>query len=516
MKLPVANRPFAIRGSMELGDFLGALSDCTREVRRYHEGAKTREACRGESHRLPLATAFATALEETAMLQFETNRGVEFCDGLTRRDFLRVGALTAGAVGLSLADLSQGQLAGATNPSGDINCILLFLVGGPSHLDTWDLKPGAPEHIRGPFRPIRTNVPGIEICEHFPLMAQMADRYAIVRSVHHAAAPIHETGHQLMQTGYLFRGGQEHPHYGSVVSHLRGPSQGGLPPFAVIPGPIGNTGVSVSHGQGAGFLGASHEPVFLGEGIVAGLDPARLTSRTALLDAVDQAQRSFDAAAVNGTRRRTGEQAFEQVFAGKAKRAYHLATESEDLRARYGRNTFGQACLLARRLVEHGVRLVTVNMFDTLFNQITWDSHADGGSLAAGLEDYKETLCPMFDLAYTALLEDLQQRGLLVQTLVVAMGEFGRTPRLNPRGGRDHWPGCWSILCAGAGVRGGQVIGTSDAIGAEPRDRPVTPAELAATVYRGLGIDLHTRLPGPDGRPVPLTEAEPIAELFRS
>ena len=187
------------------------------------------------------------------MLSFEGKKGVRFCDGLTRRDFLRVGALGAGAVGLSLADLGAAQAA----DKKDINCILLFLVGGPSQLDTWDLKPDAPAEVRGPFRPIKTNVPGVEICEHFPLMAEQADRYAILRSVHHKAAPIHETGHQMMQTGHLFRGGLEYPHYGSVLSHLRGPRPDGLPPFVVLPAPIGNTGVSVSHGQTAGYLGAA-------------------------------------------------------------------------------------------------------------------------------------------------------------------------------------------------------------------------------------------------------------------
>jgi uncharacterized protein (DUF1501 family) len=155
-------------------------------------------------------------------------------------------------------------------------------------------------------------------------------------------------------------------------------------------------------------------------------------------------------------------------------------------------------------------------MFDTVFNELTWDCHADGGSLATTLTDYKETLCPMFDNAYTALLSDLQQRGMLQNTLVVAMGEFGRTPQLNPRGGRDHWPGVWSILFAGGNVRGGQVIGASDRSGAEPRDRPVSPAEVAASVYRGMGIDLNSRLPGPENRPMPIIEAEPVEELFRA
>jgi hypothetical protein len=440
------------------------------------------------------------------MLRLEGKKGVAFCDGLTRRDFLRVGSLSAGAVGLSLADLARARGGG----SGEVNCILLFLVGGPCQLDTWDPKPCAPDSVRGPFRPVRTNVAGVHISEHFPLMAQMADRYSIVRSVHHQAAPIHETGHQLMQTGALFRAGQEFPHYGAVVSHLKGPGPGGLPPFVVLPGPISNTGVSISHGQAAGFLGPRHEPFFprADAAVVGGVDPARLRSNKALLDAVDQAHRAADA---NGTGA-----ALAPVFARKAKRAFDLAAEGDDLRGCYGKNTFGQSCLLARRLVEHGVRLVTVNMFDTVFNEITWDCHADGGCLATRLDDYKETLCPMFDRAYTALLEDLHQRGLLDSTLVVAMGEFGRTPQLNPRGGRDHWPGVWSILFAGGGVKGGQVVGASDRIASEPRDRPVTPAEVAATVYHALGIDPKTRLPGPEGRPMPLTEAEPVHELFKN
>jgi Protein of unknown function (DUF1501) len=456
------------------------------------------------------------------MLRLEGKKGVQFCDGLTRRDFLRVGAASAGAVGLTLADLNRLH---ADNKK-DINCILLFLVGGPSHLDTWDLKPNAPDTVRGPFKPIKTNVSGIEICEHFPLMAQMADRYALLRSVHHKAAPVHETGHQMMQTGYLFRGGQEYPHYGSVVSHLKGRGSEGLPPFVVLPSPIGNTGVSVSHGQSAAYLGAKHEPFFLrgdpgarnfqvSDLTVTGVDPSRMKSRKELLDSIDGVHRAFDATEDSRSRDNAYEQAFGLLFADKAKRAFDIHAERDEVRGRYGRNTFGQGCLLARRLIEHGVRLVTVNMFDTVFNEITWDCHADGGSLAVNLNDYKETLCPMFDLAYTALLEDLQQRGMLDNTLVVAMGEFGRTPQLNPRGGRDHWPGAWSVLFAGAGVRGGQVIGSSDKTGAEPRDRPISPAEIAASVYKGLGIDLNTRLPGPENRPLPIIEAEPVDELFR-
>ncbi len=382
---------------------------------------------------------------------------------LSRRDFIRAGAASAGVAGLVIAE--EGRALADRN--SDVNLILLFLVGGPSQLDTWDMKPNAPEQVRGPFKPIATNVTGMQICEHFPRMAQMANRYAIVRSVHHTAAPIHETGHQLMQTGRLFRFGQEYPHYGAVLSHLKGPTHRGMPPFVLLPGPMGSTGVTISHGQGAGPLGAAHEPV------------------------VGQTFLSAD-----------------------YRKALDTDRETDAARSNYGRHDFGRSCLQARRLVEAGVRCVTVNMFETVFDRATWDCHADGGSLASSLIDYRQTVCPMFDQAYSALLTDLADRSLLASTLVVAMGEFGRTPHLNSRGGRDHWPGVWSILMAGGGIRGGQVIGSSDALAAEPKDRPVAPAEVAATICRALGVDLQTMLPGPEGRPYRLNDVNPIGELF--
>jgi len=202
------------------------------------------------------------------MFRFDANRSVSFCDGLTRRDFLHAGSIAT--LGLTLPGFMAQKAAGNVKDK-DINCIMLFLVGGPSHIDTWDPKPNAPAEVRGPFKPIATNVPGMQVSEIFPRMAKHADKYSLIRSVYHKAAPIHETGHQMMQTGYLFRGGQEYPHYGAVVSHLRGPTASGLPPFVILPGPIGNTGVSVSHGQGAGYLGAKHEPFFLrGDAAAAG------------------------------------------------------------------------------------------------------------------------------------------------------------------------------------------------------------------------------------------------------
>jgi uncharacterized protein (DUF1501 family) len=434
------------------------------------------------------------------MMHIEGNKSVQSCDGVSRRDFLRAGALGAGALGLTLADLA------AANPgANDVrSCILVFLVGGPGQLDTFDLKPAAPSDVRGPFRSIATDAAGVQICEHFPLLARAARRYAIVRSVHHTSAPIHETGQQMMQTGRLSRPDLEQPHYGAVLSHMRG-SRNGLPPWVLLPSPITNTGVSVSHGQGSGFLGPQHEPLILRG------DPARLDDHHALLSAIDDAHRVADATGGDAAR----QQVNDRLFSPEAKKAFHLAAEPEGLRRRYGADIFGQSCLLARRLVEHGVRLATVNMFDTVFNQVTWDCHADGGALATTLDDYRDTLCPMLDRSFSALLEDLDERGLLETTLVVGMGEFGRTPQLNPRGGRDHWPGCWSILLGGGGIRGGQVIGSSDRLGGEPHDRPVTPAEIAATVYHSLGLDPQTRLSGPEGLSQPLADTEPISELFR-
>jgi hypothetical protein len=423
------------------------------------------------------------------MSEFHSNHRVPGRTELSRRAFLKAGSLGAGAMGFALTNLAEAHSASRK----DRNCILLFLVGGPSQLETWDLKPDAPSPVRGPFRPIKTNVPGMEICEHFPLLAQRADCFALLRSVHHDAAPIHETGHQLMQTGHLFRGGREYPHYGAVVSQIRGARSPGLPPFVVLPSPINSTGVSVSHGQGAGYLGARHEPLVVSDDPTCTSEPVVERGCSLRVPCELMRDRSPRVAA-----------------------ALDLTREKADRRARYGWNTFGQSCLLARRLLEHGVRLVTVNMFDTVFDKITWDCHADGGSLPATLDDYRTTLCPMFDLASSALLEDLSQRGMLETTLVVAMGEFGRTPHLNPRGGRDHWPGVWSVAFAGAGIKGGQVVGSSDRIGGEPKDRPASPAQVAATIYRALGIDPDTTLTGPDGQPLPLVESSPIDEMFRN
>jgi Protein of unknown function (DUF1501) len=457
------------------------------------------------------------------MLRIDARKPVHFCDGLTRRDFLHAGSL--GLLGFGLPAMSVLEARGAIRSDREMNCILLFLVGGPSQVDTWDPKPDSPAEIRGPFRPIATKAPGIQITEIFPRVAAMMDRVALVRSVYHTAAAVHDTGHQMMQTGRLFTGGIEHPHYGAVVARQRGP-RANMPPHVLLPRPIGPTGGNLPHGQSAGYLGKTFDPFLLdadpnerGFKVPDLLPPdyvsaVRQSRRRSLRSAIEGDLRAFEASADARLLDASFEGAYKLVASPQARQAFEISAEPEALRDRYGRTRFGQSCLLARRLIERGVRFVTVNMFETVFNEITWDIH--GSAPFSPIECYKNQVGPNFDNAYSALLEDLKNRGMLETTMVLAFGEFGRTPKINPAGGRDHHPACWTALFAGGSIKGGQAVGASDEIGYAPKDRPVTPAEIAATVYHGLGIDLATELPGPQGRPMRLVDhgVEPISELF--
>ncbi|MDQ3652930.1 MAG: DUF1501 domain-containing protein [Acidobacteriota bacterium] len=457
------------------------------------------------------------------MFKFDAEKSVEFCDGLRRRDFLHAGSLAF--FGLTLNDLFALKARGAINKDKDINCIMLFLVGGPSQLDTWDMKPDAPAEIRGPYRPISTNADGIQISEIFPRMARHADKFSLLRSVYHTAAGVHDTGHQMMQTGRLFQGGIEHPHYGCVLGKLKGPN-GEIPPHVLLPRPIGNTGGNMPHGQNAGYLGKTFDPFVLNADPSAPdfavpdmlppdyISTVREERRRTLRQLVDGAVKNLETNPDARLLDSTFSQAYTLMSSPRAREAFELATEHDKVRDKYGRNRFGQSCLLARRLVERGVRFVTVNMFETVFNEITWDIH--GSKPFSPITCYSDLVGPMFDNAYSSLLEDLKERGLLDTTLVLACGEFGRTPKINPAGGRDHWPQCWTVLFAGGGVKGGRVVGSSDELGAYPKDRPTTPAEIAATVYHALGIELDHELPGAQGRPIRLVDhgAEPVLELF--
>ena len=404
------------------------------------------------------------------MVRLDAQKPVHFSDNMTRRDFLHTGSLAM--LGLSMPQLLALKAEGGVKEDKDINCIMLFLLGGPSQLDTWDMKPDAPSEIRGPYKPIRTNADGIYISEIFPRMAKHADKYALVRSVYHTAGPVHDTGHQMMQTGRLFSGEIEHPHIGCVLSAVKGRSDD-VPAHVLLPTPMGATGGNLPHGQNAGYLGKTYDPLLIN---------------------ADPSKQDFNSQ--------------------KARELFDLRQESERVREKYGMNKFGQSCLLARRMVERGVRFVTINMFETVFNEITWDIH--GSRPFTPISAYRDIVGPWFDNGYSSLLEELGQRGLLENTLVVAMGEFGRTPKINPAGGRDHWPQCWTILFAGGSVKGGQVVGASDELGAYPKDRPVPSAEVAATIYHALGIDLEHELPGPQARPIPVVGygVKPIMELF--
>lgn len=394
--------------------------------------------------------------------------------GLNRRAFLTAGGVGLGTLGLTFPERAALALA---PPRRHRALILLMMVGGPSQLETWDPKPDAPEEVRGPFGSIATRVPGVRINEHLPRIAARMDKLALIRSVHHAEAPIHETGLQLIQTGRLSRTADEHPHLGAVASRLLGPvGSSPLPSSIMLPGPILNTGVQIPRGQTAGGLGAEHEPFITGS-LPGDADyhPGAILRRAGGGDG------------------------------GRPSNPFDLGGEPARLRDAYGAGRFGRGCLLARRLVEAGTRVVTINMFDSVFDQVTWDCH--GAGPFSSLEDYKRELLPTFDQAFSALLDDLDGRGLLETTMVAAVGEFGRTPRINSSGGRDHWPGVWSVALAGGGVRGGQVIGASGQRAAEPVDRPVSPRELLASMYHALDIDPAQALGDPSG-------AAPVYELF--
>jgi len=453
------------------------------------------------------------------------NERVPLCSGNSRRSFLQAGAATL--AGLSLPGLFRLQAAGAVDESKAKikNCITLFLVGSPGHLDTWDMKPDAPDDIRGKFKPIQTNVNGVQICEHFPLMARMMDKVALVRSLYHNTGASHENGQRWMMSGHDFNENNPQPYMGSVISRVFGP-KGNLPSSIILPDKIGNTGTATPHGQQAAYLGSAHEPFFLGgdpassDFKVANLSPPagqtelRVDARRNLLKQIDEIQRRSETKATRDLDTAYS-RAFNLLTSPDTKKSFELSEEPDKVRDRYGRNTFGQSCLMARRLIERGSRFVTVNHFDTVFNLSCWDMHADGGGLDNTYDDYERLLCPQFDWAFTALIEDLEQRGMLEETVVAVLTEFGRTPKLNNRGGRDHYPSAWTNFFCGGNIQGGRVVGSTDKIGAAPHDRPVTPPEVVASIYHAMGIDLETTMmPGPGSRPIRFIEAEPIRELF--
>ena len=429
-------------------------------------------------------------------MKSSTNSLSRKCHGAARRDMLRIGSLVP--FGLGLTDLFRLQAASQMPVLAKAkSCILLWLDGGPSHLETFDLKPDAPVEVRGPFQAISTNVDGIQISELLSNTAKHCDKLAIVRSM---TSPLGEHGlaNHYMMTGYKPSAVLQYPHYGAVVTHLRN-QKSILPPFIAVPNFRSNC---------AGFLGNANEPFSTGGDpsksdfhikdldFFPGIDEVRIRRRREFLAEFDQTQASFEAR--DPVSDSSFDKAYRLVTSNDAKRAFKLSEESDTLRSSYGMRTFGQSCLLARRLVERGVPFVSVL-------NTGWDTHEN---LALHLRDgYTGAkvgvgLIPTFDQAFAALLADLSERNLLDDTLVIAMGEFGRTPKLNSRGGRDHWPRVFSVVLAGGGIQGGQVFGSSDRTGESPRDNPVTPNDLARTIYSLLGVDPNIELRTNDGRPV--------------
>jgi hypothetical protein len=459
------------------------------------------------------------------MLSF-FDAGARLCDGLTRREWLRLGGL--GAFGLSLPDLHSASPSLGTFGKAKA-CIVLFYLGGPPQHETWDPKPDAPAGIRGEFHPIATNVTGIRVCELMPRTARLLDRICVLR-----ALSTNDNAHS--SSGYWMLTGVPHaptntenanpgapndwPSTGALVQKLRR-GRHGLPAAITVPEHIWNTGMVSWPGQDAGFLGRSDNPWLIhcqphlpglqvaGLGLPDEMTPARMSRRLSLLERVSRSLDSLDrsgAVAVHDARTR---QAFDLLRAGRARQAFEIDREPAKLRERYGDNRWGQSVLLARRLIEAGVSLVQVNwtrMPPDTTDSPAWDTH---GKNAWRLKTH---LMPKMDLAYSALLEDLQARGLLESTLVVWMGEFGRTPKINAGGGRDHWGHVFSAALAGGGIKGGQVIGTSDKIGGHPRDGRVLPQDLQATIFHCLGHAGHTEVHDTQGRPIAITRGQVIRQ----
>src|SRR3989449_8781571 len=404
------------------------------------------------------------------MLKVTGKGSITTCDGITRRDFLQVGAL--GAIGFGMADFAALQAVGAVKKGSDEKAaIMIFNLGAPSQLDTWDMKPDAPREIRGPFKPIKTSSSDIQISEIFPKHAKLADKFSVVRSVYHTAAAVHDTGHQMLQTGRLFTGGINTPHAGCATEFLRG-RKTELPAHVILPQAMGPTGGNMPHGQDAGFLGKAYDPFVLNadpskkDFKVPDLLPpseigeARLQRRRELRQIVDDTVKEFEASPSAQLMDANFASAYRLMTSTRAREAFDLNKEPQKVRERYGMTRFGQSCLLARRLVEAGVRFVTLNTFITVFDEITWDIH--GSKPFTSIEGMRDIVAPMYDQGYSALLEDLFQRGMVDNTLVACLAEFGRTPKINPAGGRDHWPQCWTVNFAGGGVKGGRAVGKSN------------------------------------------------------
>ena len=427
------------------------------------------------------------------------------CDGLQRRDFLRMAAI--GGTGLTLANYLKMAQAGDVKPSGAQSAIFINLPGGPSHLDTFDMKPDAPSEYRGLFNPIRTNVPGVEFCEHLPKLAKCADKFAILRGVSHTLAA-HRLGQEYVNTGSRPLASLEYPGFGAVVTKER-QSAPNLPPFVAIP----NTN------QRPGFLGVQYAALNTGQtpragqpfrvrgiSLDRGVTVEEVERRTNLLRDLDQTFAGYEKnSQLLAGLDRFSEQAHSIITSRAARDAFDISQESPEFAKPFGETPFGQSCLLASRLVGSGVRFVTVTLGG-------WDTHQNN------FEKLKDNLLPTLDEGLAALFCGLEQKGLLESTAVYVTGEFGRTPKINQRsdpGGRDHYPRCMFMLMAGGKVRGGQVIGQSDDKATGPAHEGISPDDVAASFYHNLGIDPTKEYHSTTGRPITLVrDGKVIKELF--
>ena len=437
------------------------------------------------------------------MLEFVSG-AARNCEGMTRREAIKVGALSF--AGLTLPGVLQAQAAAGAAAGGkkDINCILIWLDGGPSHIDMFDPKPEAPAEIRGEFGAIKTKVPGIVISDQLPKLAEQMDKYSIIKGTTPDAS--HGTGNHYFLTGYKFNPTFTYPSFGALYAREKG-YRNSMPPYAIIGG--------MAQYTGGGYMGAGYDPFNVGGdpnsanfsvkdvSLPANFKSERFSRRRAMLDSVDRFQRNAELA--HHTVREMDQfyqKGFDLITSPVAKKAFNLNEEPKELRDKYGRTSFGQGCLLARRLVEAGVRFITLN-------KPGWDTHT------VNFETLKKHRLPELDQGYAALLADLHDRGLLENTMVICMGEFGRTPRVNSSAGRDHWSGSMFVTIGGGGVKTGLIAGDSDVRGEVPVDRVITVEDVAATIYTALGIPLEREYQSTIGRPFYVNQGgTPIRELL--
>ena len=454
------------------------------------------------------------------------NRRRRYCDGLSRRSFLQLCVAGMASVGLpGVLRAQEVSAARGITSGGDTSVILVWMDGGPGHMDMYDMKPEAPPEYRGIWSPIKTNVPGVEISEMFPLQAKVADKFSIIRSLHHDNGDHFAAAHAMLTSRFGASGAStagRFPGIGAIATAVTGPRTEGLPPYVAVP-----YGMSVGLRPGyfgGNYNGSKHNPLatkgdpnranftIKNLSLPGGMTIDRLNNRRQLNSGFDRLRRDVDQSGVLDAVDRTHQRAYDMVTSEAARQAFDISAEPDEIRNRYGRHTWGQSMLLARRLAEAGVTFTTVHLGG-------WDHH---WNLKSGMENY----LPKVDSGLAALFQDLHDRDLMQRVLVVVCGEFSRTPRMNDGGnggppgsmgtpGRDHWGNSMFTVVAGGGLKMGQVVGSTDRLGEAPLTRPLTPGDLHATIYRVLGVDPSTSFLNHAGRPVPaIDQGEPIAELI--